>query len=395
MIFKTISRKIALQFMAFVFGLLLITGAIFITADVVNRDRMVHMRLERLMRPLLDHPDAFGSVPELLPPFQRDRVRILDAGGMNGFSGVLFENIPFQPSNDIVTFVKGDESYDILTKPLTQSGQVIGYIQVADRSPPNDLGFRVLLFLLISGGISGLTFSVGLFFARRSLKPAQQMVERLEQFTQDASHELRTPLTAVSTSLDLAIATNDYPKNVRTAKKELKEVNVLVERLLELARLDKFLLQKETLDLSSLVSELVEKHRRFSAEKGITITTDVSPGIRVEGDPTLLKQVLSNLLTNAIKFNKPEGIIDVTLTAHALSVRDTGKGISRASLAHVFDRFYQEEASRTKSKAGLGLGLALVKRIIDLHGWTIDVRSTQGEGTAFTIHLPPSKHTKH
>ena len=392
MIFRKISYTIALQFTGFVFALLLITGAIFLASDVADRGHQTTMHLSQILEPLLHQPGELTAPPSSLPPFQRDHIRIVDAQGNSLASGTLYDGITFVPGNGITHVMVGDDAYDILTTPVTQNGQIVGYIQVGDRSPPDDIGFEALLYVLISAGISVLTFGVGLFFARRSLRPAQDMVERLEQFTQDASHELRTPITAVSTSLDLAIATNEYPENVREAKKGLKEVSVLMDRLLELARLDAFSLEKEDVDLSALVTETVEMHRRLAAEKNVTITAQITPDMHVQGDPTLLKQVLNNLLTNAVKFNKPEGRIDVELTTRALNVRDTGKGIAASALPHIFDRFYQEDTSRAHNKKeGLGLGLALSKRIVELHGWSIMAESVQGEGTTFSIHLSPAK----
>jgi signal transduction histidine kinase len=385
MIFKKISNQIAIQFMAFVFVLLLITGGIFITADIISRDQFVQMRLERQLQPILERSMAFGTLPPI-PPFQRDRIRIVNKEGDSLFSGTLYEAIPFIPSDDVTTVIIGEESYTILTVPFLQNEQLIGYIQVAERSIPHDSVFRILLFLLISAGISGLTFGVGLFFARRSLKPAEQMMERLEQFTQDASHELRTPLTAVSTSLDMALIEDDHKEYIRTAKKDLKEVVTLVERLLELAQLDKFALQTESVDLQSIVEDAIEKYRPFAEEKSITIETNVTPVI-LSGDSTLLRRVIGNLLANAIKFNNPNGRIFIRLTPEVLSVEDTGKGIAEKALPHIFDRFYQEDISRTKSAEGLGLGLALVKRIVELHGWTIDVVSEEGKGTTFTVYF--------
>ncbi|HRH94105.1 MAG TPA: HAMP domain-containing sensor histidine kinase, partial [Candidatus Peribacteria bacterium] len=357
MIFKRISHQLALQFTGFVFALLIVTGGIFLAGDVANRNEQRHRHLDQMLRPLVNRPQGFGA-PLTLPSFQRDRIRILDASGETLVSGALYEDLDFDADDEISTHVIGDEPYDILTTAVHQDGQIIGYIQVADRAPPNDLLFRIVLFLFTSAGISVLTYGVGLMFARSSLKPAETMVERLEQFTQDASHELRTPITAVSTSLDLALATNDYPENVRAAKRDLKEVAALVERLLELARLDSFLLETETLDLSALVEECAARQRTAVQEKGLTLETNVAPGVSVKGDPTLLKQVIGNLITNAIKFNVPNGAIYVDLTPVSLSVRDTGKGIAPESLPHVFDRFFQEDKSRTKRREGLGLGLA-------------------------------------
>jgi signal transduction histidine kinase len=117
------------------------------------------------------------------------------------------------------------------------------------------------------------------------------------------------------------------------------------------------------------------------------ILTLIYAGIRyitAKGDPALLRQVLTNLISNAIKFSKPEGgTVTVRLTKKALSIQDTGIGIAQESLVHIFDRFYQAENSRTND--GYGLGLALVKRIIDLHRWTISAKSTLDKGTTFVI----------
>ncbi len=389
--FKRISYQIAAQFTAFVFLLLLLTGMIFLIADMQNSRHQTTIRLQQLLQGIIAQARRPADIPVLLPPLLRERVRIVDARAGSLFSGALYSSIPFDPKSGVSHFTFGNETYAVLTAPFLQDGDVVGYLQVADQRRDDDLPLRALLFLLVSAAVSAATFGVGLFFARRSLKPAEQMVEQLEQFTQDASHELRTPLTAVSTSLDLALASGEFKSNVTNAKKELREVSILIERLLELARLDKFLLRKESVDLSQLVKETTEKHRPFAQEKNVTIVEAIAPGIRVSGDPSLVRQIVSNLLANAIKFNKEGGRIDLKLTPHILSVRDTGTGISKDALPHVFDRFYQEDRSRTKGKEGLGLGLALVKRIAELHGWTVSVQSKQAEGTVFTVHLSQKK----
>ncbi len=385
MIFQKISYRIALQFTAFVFGLLMMTGAIFIGADMIARERFGQMRLERLVLPILENADHFDTLPPL-PPFQRDRMRIVDVQGNVLHGGTFYESVPFEPATGIREIENGGDTYQLLTAPVSRNGELVGYVQMAERTMPEDLPFRLLLFLLISGAISGLTFGVGLFFARRSLKPAQHMMERLEQFTQDASHELRTPLTAVSTSLDMALLQDDNKEYVRTAKKDLKEVVTLVERLLELAQLDKLALQTEPVNMQAIVEDVIEKHRPFLEKRTITVTTDLEPVV-LHGDHTLLRQAAGNLLSNAIKFNKPNGRISIRLTRDALVIEDTGKGISKEALPRIFERFYQEEASRTKPAEGVGLGLALVKRIIELHGWTIDAASDDGKGTTFTVHF--------
>lgn len=384
MIFRRISRSLALQFTAVVFGILLLAGMVFLAGDAVQRRHEAGMRLERQLQSILSRPAGSRGIPDL-PAFQRERVRITDRLGRPMFEGALFRDIPFSPRPGISTVENGREAYDVLTAPFVEDGEVVGYLQVADRSPPNDLRTRVFLYLLVSAGISAVAYGVGLFFARRSLAPAKDMMDRLEQFTQDASHELRTPLTAVSTSLDLALTQEENEDLIRTAKKDLKHMASLVERLLELARLDTFVLRKEPVDLSAIVDGVLDVLAPHAAEKGVILERAVTAGIKRDADPALARQVVANLAQNAIKFTPKGGRVSVSLTKDSLVVKDTGQGISPDALPRVFDRFFREDAARSAPTDGLGLGLALVKRIVDLHGWKIFVESVRGTRTVFIV----------
>ena len=137
------------------------------------------------------------------------------------------------------------------------------------------------------------------------------------------------------------------------------------------------------MESAELVNETIEKYHRIGEEKGVRIDTAIMDNVKVRGDAALLKQVVSNLLLNAIKFNTPSGTVKVTLTQRELSIRDTGIGISAEDLPNIFQRFFQAENSRAKE--GFGLGLALSRRIIELHGWSIRVESTLGKGTTFRV----------
>jgi len=392
--FRRISRRIALQFMAFIFLLFLINGSLFLAADFSNARRMARGRLLRDAQTILNQVDDLAEGRPLgLPPPVAEHVRIIDSDGQLLYSGSLFTDIPLFFSEGYSTIEIREEPYTVLTFPLNANGQTFGLAQVAglERSPMQELPLRWALYFLISILVSALTFFVGLFFARRSLKPTEQMVERLEQFTQDASHELKTPLAALSSSLDLALKNEKYREGIQSAKADLKQVTVLVERLLELARLDKFVSADESIDFTALVESSSERYQSFAKEKQVVIDCVADEGVSVQGDSILLQQVLGNLLSNAIKFSKPAGgQIHVRLTHKMLSVEDTGMGISAESVPLIFDRFYQAEPSR--AMGGFGLGLALVKRIVELHGWTIDVQSTLKKGTTFTIHF--AAHTR-
>jgi signal transduction histidine kinase len=386
MLFRKISYRIALQFMTFVFLLFLINGAIFLAADFSNARRALRTQLTRTAFLVLQIVEQQQDIAATLPRQISDRVRIINPSNVIVYQGNFFRGIPPPQEEGMSTTHVENEEYAILTTRVLQNGKPLGIIQVADveRSQFGDLPYRSLIYLFVSVGVSGITFFVGLFFARRSLKPAEQTMERLEQFTQDASHELRTPIAALSSSLDLALRNQKYREGILSAKEDLEEISTLVERLLELARLDQFMLKREEIDLSRLVEDSVERFRALAAEKNVDLQSTVTAGITAKGDPALLRQVLTNLISNAIKFSKPEGgTVTVRLTKKALSIQDTGIGIAQESLVHIFDRFYQAENSRTND--GYGLGLALVKRIIDLHRWTISAKSTLDKGTTFVI----------
>ncbi len=384
--FQGISHRIALQFTVFVFLLFMVNGAIFLIVDFQNARRLTNARLDRTVDFLIGQADRFPEFPKsAIPPFVRQHIRIMDPLGKPFYSAPFFEGVPFEGREGYSKVSIDGQEFRMATVAIVRSGTTIGFAQVADveRLQWNDLPRRVLLYLFVSVLVSALTYVAGKAFARESLRPAESAMERLEQFTQDASHELRTPLAALNSSLDLALKTKKYQEGIASAKEDVREITGLIERLLELARLDAFVLTKEVIDLSSLVGLSLEKHRLLAAPRGITIEGIVEPLVQVRGDAGLLRQVLGNLLTNAIKFSNPGGSVRVRLTKRALFVEDTGIGISNTDLPHVFDRFFQAESSR--SNEGYGLGLALVRRIIGLHGWEIRVRSTKDHGTTFEI----------
>ncbi len=386
LMFKRIGYRIALQFTAFVFLLLIVNGSLFLAADFNNARHQSQERLTRMMGAIVNRPQkSLQDLLFLLPPMTRDRTRILDTDGKTVYEGAFFEGIPFSGKEGFSDWMIEDEQYRVLTASIVEKTGRVGYLQILDveRFQSGDLPLRAFLYLLVSGGISTLTFFVGLFFARRSLTPAQAAMERLEQFTQDASHELRTPIAVLSSSLDLALKSGKHQEGIVSAKEDLKQISLLVERLLELARLDTFTLRHEKVDFSELILRSVEKYRLFASARKMVIESSIAPDVIAWGDSALLRQVLANLLNNAVKFNTDGGSIHVTLTKSSLAVEDTGIGIAESDVPHIFDRFYQADSSR--ARGGLGLGLALVKRIVELHGWTIDVRSTVGKGTKFLI----------
>ncbi len=229
-------------------------------------------------------------------------------------------------------------------------------------------------------------------FARLEAAFAQQ-----KQFTADASHELRTPITVLISEAQTALSrprtADEYRETVEACLDTAQKMRRLTESLLELARFDSGQAQIERgpLDLASLSWECIELVRPLARQRGIQVQADLVPAEAV-GDPDRLSQVLTNLLTNAIHYNKENGAIMVSTRTEndnaVLTVADTGPGIAAEDLPHIFDRFYRADKSRARSEGRNGLGLAIAKAVVDAHGGAIEVSSRPGAGTIFKVRLP-------
>lgn len=229
-------------------------------------------------------------------------------------------------------------------------------------------------------------------FARLETAFAQQ-----QQFTADAAHELRTPVSVVLTQTQTALnrerSPGEYREVLEACQRSAQRMRRLIESLLELARLDagQESLKRLRFDFSKTIADSVELTRPLADERNVKILTDLVSA-EITGDAERLALVITNLLINAIQYNRPDGEVRLKLEEQAglavLTVSDTGPGISAEDLPHVFERFYRGDKSRTDSNGNAGLGLAISKAIVEAHGGTISVSSQPGTGTTFTVILP-------
>jgi heavy metal sensor kinase len=231
------------------------------------------------------------------------------------------------------------------------------------------------------------------------------MISRLEdainsskQFVADASHELRTPLAVLRGELEnLAQDAQLKAATRETLGSSLEEVDRLaeiVEGLLALSRLDTGEARPEwdRFDLAELVATTADQMSLLAEDKHITVTCDSSGPVLIEGDRARLKQVIVNLLDNAIKYTPNGGRIKLKIAQEegsaVLDVADDGIGIPPEALPHVFKRFFRVDGSRSRDQGGAGLGLSIVKSICDAHGARVEVSSTPGQGSRFRIRQP-------
>ena len=255
--------------------------------------------------------------------------------------------------------------------------------------------FDLRVVPLRAGNGRGATGAVGVFFDVTRL-------ERLElvrqEFLSNVSHELRTPLTSIMALAETleAGAIDDQEHNRRflsIIQKNAARMHRLIDDILELSAIEagNVKVQPEAVQLHALVEDVVGSLSAVATTRRITVRNLVVPEVKVFADPHRLVQMLTNLIDNAIKFNREGGAVSIKYDNNAsdrISVEDTGEGIPAHHLDRLFERFYRVDRARSRELGGTGLGLAIVKHLAKAHGGEVTVESRFGEGTQFTIDLP-------
>jgi heavy metal sensor kinase len=238
----------------------------------------------------------------------------------------------------------------------------------------------------------------------QTLDQLKRAFAREKHAAADISHELRTPLAALLTTIEVALRkprpAEEYREVLEEARASGQHMYGLVERLLTLARLDAGAdhLRTREVDVSSLAEQCASLVRPLAEARGLHLDVHTDGPACVKGDPDKLREVFTNLLHNAIEYNRPDGSIDVAVQSDngdvRVEVRDTGIGISPEARRLIFERFYRADPSRAAEGLHAGLGLAIVKGYVDLMGGKIDVDSKEGQGSTFRLRLPvqPAAH---
>ena len=228
-------------------------------------------------------------------------------------------------------------------------------------------------------------------------------VHRLEnirqEFLSNISHELRTPLTSilafVETLEDGGLEDEDNNRHfLSVIRRNGERMKDLIADILELSQIEagNVALNPQQLRLSSVVGEITTSLSTMADARDIKLINEIAPDVTINADPKRLEQMLTNLIDNAVRFNRRGGSVTVSDLCengvHHIHVADTGEGIAPRELGRVFERFYRVDRSRTREVGGTGLGLAIVKHLARLHGGEVRVESELGTGTRFTIELP-------
>lgn len=244
--------------------------------------------------------------------------------------------------------------------------------------------------------LDGSPHAIGVFY---DVTQVERLEKVRQEFLSNISHELRTPLTSIMAFVETLEdgAIDDKENNRRflgVIRRNAERMHELIADILELSMIESGNVSIHTKQIrpKNLVDEVFTALSSKAAEREVTLVNQISPGAKAQADPVRLEQMLTNLIDNAIKFNRPGG--SVTLTAvesdekASIFVTDTGEGILPDHLTRVFERFYRADRGRTREVGGTGLGLAIVKHLARLHGGEVSVTSTPSQGTVFTIELP-------
>ena len=257
----------------------------------------------------------------------------------------------------------------------------------------------VISLIALNGAMLIFGYWLSLVLARRTLMPIEQSIEQQTQFVSNASHELRTPLAALLLSNEIAmrkrVLTDEKARQVLSRNvEEIKKLANLSNSLLDLAKSENALNDPELIDVSEIIKEVIGQYSRVAKAKQVKILQNAPYGQKVVLRVNAVRQILSILVDNAIKY-APQKVGEVKILVRLnknsveFIVKDNGPGISSNDQKHIFERFYRADAARTRTDAsGYGLGLAIAKTLADRCDYTIRIKSKPSAGAEFILVIP-------
>lgn len=311
----------------------------------------------------------------------------------------------------LFTLAAGLLTFNLLTRRLTRLTRGMEHFQKGNFSKPLDLSVP---FNTKSGDEIdrlGTTFHEMAHRIQIQMNKLKETDTLRRQWVANVSHDLRTPLAALQGYLETLqlkegkLSPEEQREYLKIATRHSERLGILISELFELARLDSHETQPhlEPFSISELVQDVVQKNKLHSEKKGVHIQSNLDQGLPfVYADIGLIERVLENLIENALRFTPEGGIISIHLAKTGegrnaiankevtINVSDTGRGISPEEIPYIFHRFYRATQETSSGGGGSGLGLAIAKRIMELHGTSMEVKSQINQGTTFSFHLPVS-----
>ena len=324
-----------------------------------------------------------GMTEGVLVIDQAGRVRLANAAFAE-----LFGVEPGAAAEEVLDLARAPELSDLIRRTLAGAGEQRAEIE---RLTPERRTLAVVASPLASGE--------GAVVVARDITEAERLHRMRRDFVANVSHELKTPLAAIRGYAETLTdgAASEAETALRFSRRILEQcrrLGALLDDLLTLSRLEgtEALAAREPVNLRELATEAIDLLRPTAEARQVALELETGASPVVEGDEDGLLRLISNLLDNAIKYNRPSGSVRLRLRAengHALlEIEDGGIGIPAASLPRIFERFYRVDKGRSREEGGTGLGLAIVKHVAQAHGGKVEVESRLGEGSLFRVLLP-------
>ena len=256
--------------------------------------------------------------------------------------------------------------------------------------------FRTFLWISVIVGLFGcvVVFLAFVFTAGRIVAPIAESYEKQKRFISDAGHEIKTPLTIINANVDL-LELDGEKEELTEIRQQTQRLTTLTNHLVQLSKMEEaaHTLQKVELPFSDLVTETANEFRAPAASKQLDFRMQIMPNVTVSGAPEALRQLISILLENAVKYAPEGGALTIELSVHkkaaVLSIRNTAaEKMEEKDLPHVFDRFYRTDTSRNSQTGGHGIGLSIAKAITNAHDGSITASTTDGSDFCVTVTLP-------
>jgi len=278
------------------------------------------------------------------------------------------------------------------SKTVDQDGTRIIFLDCG-RKLDSFISFLWTTFIV---GLAGcfVVFIVFIFAAGKIVSPIAESYEKQKRFISDAGHEIKTPLTIINANIDL-LESDGEKEELTDIRMQTKRLTELTNNLVMLSKMEEsdHTFQKIEFPLSDLVSETVGSFRAPATSRGLDFNVNITPGLTMNGSPETIRQLISVLLDNAVKYSPDGGKMTVDLSAHrktvSLSVENTStEKINEGDLNRIFDRFYRTDRSRNSETGGYGIGLSMAKAITEAHGGSISAATKTGYDFCVTVNLP-------
>jgi len=340
--------------------------------------------------------DASGNILKT-----QDRDLTIDDAAAQALITRIFDSAPsWEKADDGSLKAYGYDNEYSLRYLACQGKDGFRYIVFADVSYEHaDARSFILISLGVFTGAMLLFLLLSHYLAIWALAPAEKAWEQQNRFVADASHELKTPLTVILANLDILSSHPDSTIReqrqwIRNTREEAERMRDLIQDLLFLAKSDANALPVLTaeVDMTDCAEDRALNFEAVAFENDVTLDTEIENGLKVTGSESQLKQLLTILLDNAVKYAGPKGRVLMKVFRKQdkviVSVNNTGEPISAEDLPHIFERFYRPDKSRARADGGCGLGLSIAENIVQQHNGTITCTSSREEGTTFRVELP-------